>query len=66
MNAHEEKIIEIKEEIRNLTVADIDEFGQPIRLPRSGKKRAYEAALLRLKQAVEANEAYGRACLLLR
>ena len=66
MNAHEEKIAEIEEEICRITIVDIDEFGDPIRLPKRGKKSAYEAAKLRLRQAVEANEAYGRAMLLLR
>ena len=66
MNAHQEKILEIEQEIAELTRSDIDEFGNPIQLPKPGKRRQVEAMQLRLWQAWEASEACERAKLLLR
>ena len=66
MNAHQMKIEELKAEIDRLLKWDTDKFGNEVRIPKPGKKREVEALELRLRQAAEANEAYGRAVSLLR
>lgn len=66
MNAHQQRIIEVKAEIDRLMKWDTDKYGNEVRIPKPGKKREVEILELRLRQAAEANAAYGRAVSLLR
>ena len=66
MNAHQEKIIELRADLEKVTAHKIGEFGEETQTWKRGKRVEYESLCLRIRQAFEASEACETAKMLLR
>jgi hypothetical protein len=66
MNAHQEKIEELKVALGSVTTTKTDKWMNEVETWKPGKRREYAGLILRIQQELQASEAYERAMMLVR